>query len=216
MIGGWLAVGALALAAFALAILLLKLPREGMTLFGAVLVFGLAGYAWQGSPGQPSAPKDTVSATGAKQGEAMVEGRSALFDRTQPPPDYLVTSDAFARRGQFAEAAGLLQKGLTDNPRHVEGWLALGLALVGHADGFVTPAAVQAFGRARAVDPAHPGAEYYLGMAYLQSGEIVAARNVWAGLVERSPPDAPWYDGLKAEVARLDDMIARAPMLQGQ
>ena len=43
-------------------------------------------------------------------------------------------------------------------------------------------------------------------MAYLQSGEIVAARNVWAGLVERSPPDAPWYDGLKAEVARLDDV----------
>ena len=215
MIGGWLAVGALALAAFALAILLLRLPREGMTLFGAVLVFGLAGYAWQGSPGQASAPKGQATEKSG-QGEAMVEGRSALFDRTLPPPDYLVTSDAFARRGQFAEAAGLLQKGLTDNPRHVEGWLALRLALVGHADGFVTPAAVQAFGRARAVDPAHPGAEYYLGMAYLQSGEIVAARNVWAGLVERSPPDAPWYDGLKAEVARLDDMIARAPMLQGQ
>ncbi len=215
MIGAWLAVAALAFAAFAAAVLLLRLPRHGMTLFGAVLVFGLAGYAWQGSPGQASAPKAQAAQNG-KQGEAMVEGRSALFDRTLPPPDYLVTSDAFARRGQFAEAAALLQKGLADNPRHVEGWLALGLALVGHADGFVTPAAVQAFGRARAADPAHPGAEYYLGMAYLQSGEIVAARNVWAGLVDRSPEDAPWYDGLKAEVARLDDMIARAPMLQGQ
>lgn len=215
MIDGWLAVIALALAAFAFAVLVLRLPREGLTIFGAVLVFGLAGYAWQGSPGQDSAPKAQVAQNG-KQGEAMVEGRSALFDRTLPPPNYLVTSDAFARRGQFSEAAGLLQQGLAENPRHTEGWLALGLALVGHADGFVTPAAVQAFGRARISDPAHPGAEYYLGMAYLQSGEIVAARNVWAGLVERSPEDAPWYDGLKAEVARLDDMIARAPMLQGQ
>jgi cytochrome c-type biogenesis protein CcmH len=215
MIDGWLAVASLALAAFAAAVLLLRLPREGLTLFGATLVFGLAGYAWQGSPDQPSAPKAPIAQNG-QQGEAMVEGRAALFDRTMPPPNYLVTSDAFARRGQFAEAAGLLQRGLVDNPRHVEGWLALGLALVGHADGFVTPAAVQAFGRARAADPAHPGAEYYLGMAYLQSGEIVVARNVWAGLVERSPTDAPWYDGLKAEVARLDDMIARAPMLQGQ
>lgn len=213
---GLMAVAALALAAFAFAVLVLKLPRHGLTLFGAALVFGLAGYAWQGSPGQPSAPKSGMSPAGAEQGEAMVEGRSALFDRTQPAPNYLVTSDAFARRGQFAEAAGLLQQGLADNPGHVEGWLALGLALVGHADGFVTPAAVQAFGRARAADPAHPGAEYYLGMAYLQSGEIVAARNVWQGLVERSPADAPWHDGLKAEVARLDDMIARAPMLQGQ
>lgn len=215
MIGGWLAICALALAAFALAVLLLRLPREGMTLFGAVLVFGLAGYAWQGSPGQPSAPKaETEAASG--QGEAMVEGRAALFSRTLPAPDYLVTSDAFARRGKFADAANLLQRGLAENPRDVESWLALGLALVGHADGFVTPAAVQAFGRAKAIDPGHPGAEYFLGFAYLQSGEIVAARNVWQGLLANSPPEAPWREGLAAEVARLNDMIARAPMLQGQ
>lgn len=215
MIDGWLAVGSLTLAAFALAVLLLKLPREGFTLFGAALVFGLAGYAWQGSPGQPAAPKPPAAEAG-EQGAAMVEGRAALFSRTLPPPNYLVTSDAFARRGQFADAAALLQKGLRDNPDDLESWLALGMALVGHADGFVTPAAVQAFGRARAIDPGHPGAEYFLGYAYLQSGEVVAARNVWKGLVERSPADAPWREGLAAEVARLDDMIARAPMLQGQ
>jgi cytochrome c-type biogenesis protein CcmH len=215
MIDGWLAVGSLTLAAFALAVLLLKLPREGFTLFGAALVFGLAGYAWQGSPGQPAAPKPAAAEAG-EQGVAMVEGRSALFSRTLPPPNYLITSDAFARRGQFADAAALLQKGLRDNPDDLESWLALGMALVGHADGFVTPAAVQAFGRARAIDPGHPGAEYFLGYAYLQSGEVVAARNVWKGLVERSPADAPWREGLAAEVARLDDMIARAPMLQGQ
>jgi cytochrome c-type biogenesis protein CcmH len=215
MIGGWLAIGALALAAFAAAVLLLKLPRHGFTLFSAVLVFGLAGYAWQGSPGQPSAPKAQAEQAGA-QGEAMVDGRAALFSRTLPPPNYLVTSDAFARQGRFGDAATLLQQGLQDNPQDLESWLALGLALVGHADGFVTPAALQAFGRARAIDPQHPGAEYFLGFAYLQSGEIVAARNVWAELVERSPADAPWREGLSAEVARLDDMIARAPMLQGQ
>ena len=215
MIGGWLAVAALALAAFAMAVLVLRLPREGVTLFGAALVFGLAGYAWQGSPGQPAAPKPEMRKS-SQQGEAMVEGRAALFDRTLPPPAYLLTSDAFARQGQFADAAGLLQQGLRDNPRDIESWLALGMALVGHADGFVTPAAVQAFSRARAIDPAHPGADYILGYAYLQSGEIIAARNVWQGLIERSPPDAPWLDGLSAEVARLDDMIARAPMLQGR
>lgn len=210
----WLAVAALALAAFAIAVLVMKLPRHGLTLFGAVLVFGLAGYAWQGSPGIAAAPKDHEEALG-EQGEAMVEGRAALFDESRAP-DYLITSDAFARQGRFGEAAGLLQKGLKDNPDDLEGWLALGLALVGHADGFVTPAAVQAFARADAINPKHPGAAYFLGNAYLQSGEVVAARNVWKGLLDRSPPDAPWREGLAADVARLDDMIARAPMLQGQ
>jgi len=181
-----------------------------------VLVFGLAGYAWQGAPAQPASPSRAAAAAASNQGEAMVEGRSALFERTQPPPNYLLTSDAFARRGQFADAAALLQKGIADNPDDQESWLALGMALVGHADGFVTPAALQAFSRAKAIDPAHPGAEYFLGFAYLQSGEVRAARNVWAGLVENSPADAPWRDGLEAEIARLDDMIARAPMLQGQ
>ncbi len=215
MIAAWLAIAALALGAFAVAALMLKLPREAWTLFGAVLVFGLAGYAWQGSPELPGAPKPSAPSE-AGTGAAMVEGRAALFSRTLPPPDYILTSDAFARRGQFADAAALLQQGLRENPQDLEGWLALGLALVGHADGFVTPAAVQAFGRAKAVDPAHPGAEYFLGAAYLRSGEIVAARNVWAGLLERSPPDAPWREGIAADVARLDDMIARAPMLQGR
>lgn len=215
MIEGWLGIGALALSAFAAAVLWLRLPREGFAVFGAALVFGLAGYAWQGSPGQPASPR-TERIDAESQGEAMVEGRAALFDRTQPPSDYLLTSDAFARRGRFDDAAGLLRRGLEDNPDDLEGWLALGLALVGHADGFVTPAAVQAFSRAKTIAPEHPGAEYFLGFAYLQSGEVRAARNVWAGLVERSPADAPWREGLEAEIVRLDDMIARAPMLQGQ
>jgi cytochrome c-type biogenesis protein CcmH len=215
MVEAWLAVGALALAAFGFAVAVLKLPREGMTLFAAVLVFGLAGYAWQGSPGLASAPKPRLEKAG-EQGTAMVEGRAALFDRTLPAPDYLVTSDAFARRGQFEAAAGLLHKGLRQHPQDLESWLALGMSLVGHADGYVTPAAVQAFGRAKAIDPDHPGAQYFLGTAYLQSGEIIAARNVWAGLLKDSPPDAPWRPDLEAQIARLDDMIARAPMLQGR
>lgn len=213
MISGWLAIGALALGAFALAAFLLRLPREGFTLFAAVLVFGLAGYAWQGSPEQPASPTPPQT-RGAGAGEAMVEGRRALFEDDGPASNYLITSDGFARRGKFGEAAGLLRRGLADNPADLEGWLALGMALVGHADGNVTPAAVHAFERARRVDPAHTGAEYFLGFAYLQAGEIRQARGVWAGLVERSSSDAPWSEGLTAQIADLDRMIANAPMLQ--
>lgn len=211
--GGWLGVLALALAAFALAAFLLRLPREGFAVFGAALLFGLVGYAWQGSPGQPASPKDAVADV-AQSGEAMVEARRALFDEMRPKPDYLMLSDGFARRGQFDDAAGLLRQGLNDNPDHMEGWLALAMALTGHADGFVTPAAAYAYAKASELDPTNPGPDFFLGTALVQTGEIRAARDTWARLLRRSAEDAPWRPELEARVARLDQMIANAPMLQ--
>lgn len=212
--GAWLAVLSLALVSFALAAFLLRLPKEGFAVFGAVLLFGLVGYAWQGSPDQSGSPKQPDNATDQQNGDEMVTARRQLFDESMPKPDYLVLSDGFARRGKFDDAAGLLRQGLSDNPGHLEGWLALGMALTGHADGLVTPAAFYAYGKAREIDPTNPGADFFLGFSFLQTGQVRAARDTWAGLLERSPPDAPWREEIEARVARLDEMIANAPMLQ--
>lgn len=210
---GWIAVLVLAIAAFSIAAFALRLPRDGWAVFGAILLFGLTGYAWQGSPNQPASPKQGRIAE-SNSGEEMVEARRELFSPNVPKPDYLMLSDGFARRGRFDDAAGLLRKGLSDNPDHLEGWLALGMALTGHADGFVTPAASYAYTRARQLDPANPAADYFLGFSYLQSGEIRAARGVWGDLLARSPEDAPWRPELEQRIASLDQMIANAPMLQ--
>ena len=214
MIGAWMAILALTLVSFAIAAFTLRLPREGFAVFGAVLLLGLVGYAWQGSPGQPGRPKQPDPVTEQQSGEEMVEARRALFDPNRPKPDYLMLSDGFARRGKFDDAASLLRKGLEDNPNHLEGWLALAMALTGHADGFVTPAASYAFGKAREIDPANPGADFFLGTALLQTGQVVAARQTWGRLLDNSPEDAPWRPELEQRVARLDQMIANAPMLQ--
>ncbi len=212
--GGWLAVLSLTLVSFALAAFLLRLPKEGFAVFGAVLLFGLVGYAWQGSPAQPGSPKEPDRATEQQSGEEMVTARQQLFDEARAKPDYLVISDGYARKGRFDDASAALRRGLNDNPDHLEGWLALGMALTGHADGNVTPAAFYAYGEARDLDPANPGADFFLGFSFLQTGQIRAARDTWAGLIERSPQDAPWREELESRVARLDEMIANAPMLQ--
>ncbi|MGB7371952.1 tetratricopeptide repeat protein [Erythrobacter sp.] len=211
--GGWLGVLALAFAAFALAAFLLRLPKQGFAVFGAALLFGLVGYAWQGSPSQPASPKPPVTEV-SEDGEAMVEARRALFDDTRPKPDYLMLSDAFARQGRFDNAASLLRRGLNDNPDHLEGWLALALSLTGHADGFVTPASAYAFEQAREIDPGNPGPDFFLGTALLQTGQVRAARDAWARLLDNTPEDAPWREDVTARVERLDQMIANAPMLQ--
>ena len=210
---GWIAVLLVAVAAFALAAFALRLPREGWAVFAAILLLGLAGYAVQGSPMQASSPKAQTTLA-LESGEEMVEARRAFFDPVRPKPDYLTLADGFARRGKFDEAARALRAGLGNNPEHMEGWLALAMALVGHSDGNVTPAADYAFTKARALGGANPAADLFLGFSYAQSGQIRAARAVWGGLLERSPEDAPWREDLAARVARLDEMIANAPMLQ--
>lgn len=207
---GWITIILLVVAAFLVAAFVLKLERRSWATLGAVLTFGLAGYALQGSPQLPSAPKSAAGDT-VRSGEAMVAARRSLFDPAQPVPSYLMVSDGFARQGRYMEAAQLLRSGLAANPAHGEGWLALANALVEHANGQVTPASLMAYGKAEAAMPGHPGPAYFLGVALLRTGMPLEARRVWADLLDASPPDAPWRDDLAARIGQLDAMLAQMP-----
>lgn len=210
----WLPVIGLAAAAMLAAVLLLRVQRDGWTLIGAALMFGLAGYGWHGSPGLPAAPKQ-AAAEQVRPGEAMVAARRALFDNGGQPPPYIMLSDGFARQGRYGDAAALLRDALNRNPKDAEGWLALANALVEHADGRITPPALYAYERARDAFPAHPGAGYFLGMAFLRSGDAQSARRVWRELLERSPDDAPWREDLAFRVERLDELLGRMRAMRG-
>ncbi len=203
----WVPILLVALAAFAFTAFVLKLPRSSWTMFATVLVLGLAGYAWQGSTLQPGSPK-AAQAQAPRSGDAMVDARLSLFDDSALKTPYITTADAFARRGQFGRAASLLRRGLVENPQHLEGWMALGMALVEHADGAVTPAARNAFDRASEAQPGHPGPALFLGTAYFAARDVREARAVWGGLLDETPPDAPWRSDLQQRVDALDRMLA--------
>ena len=204
----WLPILALAAIAFLVAAFVLRLPRNGWALLGAVLMLGLAGYAMQGSPGLPDAPANAREQQ-ERSGEILVSARRALFDSARPPADYIILSDGFARRGQFSDAANLLRRKLVENPEDAEAWLAMANALVEHADGQVTPAALEAYERAQAAYPEHPGAALFLGSALLRSGDLKGTREVWAELLSTTPADAPWRAELEFRLARLDEVIAQ-------
>ncbi len=212
---GWLIVCCLAALAFVVGAMILRLPREGWTLFAAALIFGLAGYAWQGSPDLPSSPK-SMQSRALQSGQELIEVRRELFGKDTQIPAYLLTSDAFARKGRFGDAARFLRRALVENPGHTEGWVALGIALVEHGEGVVTPAAREAFDRAVASSRGNPAPAFFLGTAYLRSGEVREARAVWGELLNEAPSDAPWRPGLEQRLEALDAMIANAPMLQGR
>ena len=204
----WVFVLGLALAAFVLAAFILKAPRGGWEAIGAALFVGIAGYALLGAPNQPGSPTKAAESSG-QNGAALVAARQAMAGGQIQGQRLLIIADGLARQGQFGDAAGVLRGAIAANPRDGEAWLALANALVGHAGGTLSPAALMAFQRAADAAPDNPGPPFFLGLALAQSGQLAEARRIWAELVARSPASAPWRADLTQRLSALDAVIAR-------
>ena len=201
----WAIIAAVALVVFLVAAFVLHVGRGGWTLLGATLLFGLTGYAMQGSPDQPASP-GTPETAQALNGELLVQARREFYPDSQLPSRWVVTGDGFLRRGAFEDAAGFYRNAALADPRDGEAWLAMGIALVEHAEGNLTPAALEAFERAQAVADTNGGPRYFLGLAWLRAREVDRARELWAEALARAPVDAPWVDTLGMRLMRLDQL----------
>ena len=205
---GWVLAAGLAAAAFAIMAFALKAPRRGWEAIGAALLFGIAGYGLQahaslaGAPGQSAERRDADAA-------ALVEARQALSGRVGPAGDrWMMIADGLARHGQYADAAGVLLGAVEHDPAGGEAWLALANALVGHAGGTLTPAALYAYDHAAHAAPGQPGPPFFLGLALAQSGRFAEARAEWARLLARTPLDAPWRAAVEERLRLLDALLA--------
>jgi len=203
----WLLIVALALVVLAVLTFGLRTPRSGWEAIASALVLGLAGYALQGHPdqaGQPrsAAAKPNIFAT------TLVDERQKVVGATVQPSNWEMVADALMRHGSYAEAAEVLRSPVEKNPQDSAAWLAMASALVGHAEGSLSPASLYAFRRAAAADPAAPGPPMFLGLALAGSGQFDDARAMWAALLARAPANAPWRKDLEARLARLDQIIA--------
>lgn len=206
----WLLVIGLAAAGFAIAAFGLKMPRAAWTLFAATLLFGLAGYGWQASPDLPAAPKQPRAAE-TSNGEQMIAARLEFGRPDRILARELITADAFTRRGQFDDAAGILRGAVEARPQDSEMWLALAMNLVAHADGKMTPPAELAFRRAEQAAPGQVAAGFFRGAAILGEGDIAAGRAEWARALAASSEDAWGRQALEQRLAQLDAIIASGP-----
>jgi cytochrome c-type biogenesis protein CcmH len=204
----WVLVVGLAIVVLVVLLFVLKVPRGAREAVASALLLGIAGYVSQGTPslaGAPREARETVSGDPV----AMVDARSKVTNSGIPTTNrWVVTSDAFARNGNYADAAEVLRIAVEEDPKSAEAWLAMANALVGHAEGAMTPAATYAYRRAIAADPNAPGPPFFLGLAFAQEGRLAEARDLWAGVVERAPEDAPYRAPLIAQLRRLDAVLA--------
>ncbi|GAA0281222.1 hypothetical protein GCM10009127_23110 [Alteraurantiacibacter aestuarii] len=213
----WVVAIILALVAFAVAALVFRMPRQTWTSLGAALVFGLAGYTLQASPDIAGAPKS--QSTGDYEDEwQIIDSRKLLVgERQHSNNESVLMADAFARRGQFEDAAGFLGHAVQDNPRDFEAWLALGNALTEQADGVLTQAAVYSFRQANEIAPTNPAPGYFLGLSLIRQGRMMEARQVWrSALDDMGEGDSEARAFMAERVERLDSMLMQAGALPAE
>ncbi len=205
----WLLAVLLALAALGAAALAMRGSRAGLTTVAAALALGLAGYAMQASPNAPGAPAQAAANRSSEAGWSLVEARGEMIaDGARSRNRMLLTADAYARQGRYAEAAAMLDGAVAENPRDQEAWLALGNVLVEHAEGALTRPAMLAYRRAADIDSGALGPGYFLGLALIRQGRLGDARGVWASTLASGAPDAAGRAALEERLERLDGLLA--------
>ena len=204
----WAVVIALALIAFAIAVFGFGISRRLWTSLAAVLGFGLAGYALQASPELPSSPTSAADLAGGQAFDIVAARQEFVAQSDKSGSNMLITSDAWARRGRYAEAAQMLAGVTRENPQDFEAWLAQGIVLTEHAGGSLTQASLYAFQRASNLNPDHLAPGYFLGFSLVRQGRLMEARQVWSDALDNAPDDAEGRAGLENRLARLDGILA--------
>ena len=180
----------------------LRRDRGALQFLAAALLLALAGYSWQGHPGFAGAPKRPPERQLRPESQ-FTKAREQMLGRFDRAAYWLNLSDAYARHGDTASAAQLLETAVRRNPRDPDLWVGLGNALVVHGGGMMSPAAQLAFGRAASLAPDHPGPPFFYGLALAQGGNYDEAERIWRRLIDNAPPGAQYPETIRRQLEQL-------------
>ena len=200
---GWLwliVIGAAALVALWRA----GVSRSLATLTGAALLVGAAGYAWQQHATLPGHPV-TADAETIEVDPGLVAFRAAIMPGNEA---VLVAADHRERAGDSTGATQIILDAIAKRPADAALWTGLGSALAAHDDGQLSPAALLAFRRAIGLAPTAPGPPFFLGLAYIQAGDLDAAKVAWVRTLALAPPDAAYRVEIAERLVMIDQFRA--------
>jgi cytochrome c-type biogenesis protein CcmH len=169
-------------------------------LVAAALLVGASGYALQGRPMLAGSPRATDP---TKEAIPLTGARHAFFGDFSGSEHWLLMSESMARRGNTADAAGILRSAVREHPGDPQLWIGLGNALVDHA-GVLTPAAEFAYQRADELTPGYPAPRFFLGLALARSGNREGAVKLWKQVLAEAPAEASWRPLVEDAIAALD------------
>jgi cytochrome c-type biogenesis protein CcmH len=172
------------------------------------LVIALAVYSLSG---QPAINADPVLERARKEApHDLAASVAQLAARLEAEPEDLdgwrLLSRSYALLGETekaAEAARHVAELGARRPADATAHSAQAENLVVAAGGTVTAEARRLFQASLAADPGDPRARFFLALALAQDGQPHDALAHWLALEADSPMDAPWREGLAANIERL-------------
>lgn len=200
----WLAVIAAAVCALLAA---MKVDRLLWSMVASALMLGAAGYAWQGQPALAGHPA-TPGLAPTPDDSAMLDLRDQMLERYTGAAAYLVAADAMTRIGDRRAAVQVLLGGIRIAPKSLVLWTGLANALSAHDANQVSPPALFAFQQAMRLAPKHPAPPFFLGLAYVRSGDFAKARPYWARALALTPANISYRGEIATRLALLDRFLA--------
>jgi len=200
----WLAVIAVAVCALLAA---MKVDRLLWSMVASALMLGAAGYAWQGQPALAGHPA-TPGLAPTPDDSAMLDLRDQMLERYTGAAAYLVAADAMTRIGDRRAAVQVLLGGIRIAPKSLVLWTGLANALSAHDANQVSPPALFAFQQAMRLAPKHPAPPFFLGLAYVRTGDFAKARPYWARALALTPADISYRGEIATRLALLDRFLA--------
>ena len=137
-----------------------------------------------------------------------------LLARTQADPGdaeaWQELGYAYFAQEQFGDAVTAYEGAVQADPESAILWSALGEARIYASERDPLPAAaIEAFEKARSLDPADERARYFLAVRKDLSGDHEGAISDWLALLEDTPPGAPWESNLVRtieQVGKINDI----------
>lgn len=205
---GWVMLAVMCIGAFT-ALRLFTVPKTLAIWTAAALLLGAGGYALQGRAGLAGHPVG-AAARAVEVDPGMAAFRTMILPASPEDAATLAAADEHMRAGETQAAVDLLLRAIAGRPRDPALWTGLGNALAAHQDGALSPAALFAFRHAWQLAPRDPGPPFFLGLAFIRSGELPRAKTAWLRALALTPRDAPWRIDIAERLALLDEFQAMA------
>jgi len=155
-------------------------------------------------PAQPLAQRHAGAQSDTRQDESLVaQLAERLKDRPDDAQGWTLLARSYGTLGRHDDAVAAWRNVLRLAPESNDARGGLAEALVQGAGGTVTPEAIRLFEAVTKADEREPRSRFYIGLAHAQAGEARQALQAWTDLAAISPPDAPWLEGVRAQIRRV-------------